>query len=95
MQWGTRQKTQGKSSTGPSVQILKVSPLSKSPEDFCRNVEQENGQEISGSAPMQWESVWRSPAHVSGIMEEQLMGKGAEGGRACSGPFLNLKRSWG
>ena len=46
-------------------------------------------------APMQWESVWRSPAHVSGIMEEQLMGKGAEGGRACSGPFLNLKRSWG
>ena len=52
MQWGTRQKTQGKSSTEPSVQILKVSPVSKSPEDFYRNVEQENGQEISGSNAM-------------------------------------------
>lgn len=51
VQWGTRQKTQGKSSTEPSVQIL-VSPVSKSPEDFYRNVEQENGQEISGSNAM-------------------------------------------
>ena len=39
-------------------------------------------------AAKQWERVWGSLACVSGIMEEQLMGKGAEGGRACSGPFL-------
>lgn len=39
--------------------------------------------------------VWKSLPHVSGIMEAKLMGMGYESDGACSGPFLNLKGSWG
>lgn len=38
---GNQAENPRKSSTGPNVQILNVSPMSRSPEDFCINTEQE------------------------------------------------------
>ena len=44
MQWVTRQETQEK---------VPLDPVSKFPEDFCRNTEQENCQEINGTNAME------------------------------------------